>query len=216
MRVVLAAPSRSPALVHLKALAGASSLSAEFPQVERTEAYQIHHVPPLLEFPEHNRRRTDALAGRSFDLPMSERTRPRDNRRGLVLLEAVSKPAAECSRTALIAGCQRSNTRFCAFGLSEEPLKAGPYRVSKRTLRSSRSSCERGNGGALGGPCRATCCWAKSALHASAFCGAMGSKPLSQDPPVTGFRRILSKRSDASLKMGVTGTAQAQNGRDCH
>ncbi len=27
------------------------------------------------------------------------------------------------------------NTLFCAFSLSEEPIKPGPYRVSKRTLR---------------------------------------------------------------------------------
>jgi len=38
-------------------------------------------------------------------------------------------------KTALIAGRQRSNTRFCAFGFSKEPIKAGRHRVSKRTLK---------------------------------------------------------------------------------
>ena len=33
------------------------------------------------------------------------------------------------------------NTLFCAFSLSEEPIKPGPYRVSKRTLRCRVMAC---------------------------------------------------------------------------
>ena len=54
-------------------------------------------------------------------------------------------------------------------------------------LMLSRSSCETGRGGASGGPNRAKYSRAKSARHACSFCGAIGSTPLSQLEPVTGF-----------------------------
>ena len=49
--------------------------------------------------------------------------------------EAVSKPTAEGSKTALIAGGSTQTPNSRMFGLSEQPTKAGRHRVSKRTLR---------------------------------------------------------------------------------
>jgi hypothetical protein len=46
-----------------------------------------------------------------------------------------NEPTAERAKTALIAGLRVQTPDFRAFGFSEEPMKAGRHRVSKRTLK---------------------------------------------------------------------------------